>query len=502
MARTTRRHVSRAVSASVVAAALAFPVSLTTASAASHTGDGIAVGIPAQTTPPPPDPTTEPSPPEPPPTEPDAPSDETEPSEPSTPPDETEPTEPGDSPTSEGEEQDGTPDEDQSTASGEESDRTTTEPTVEQKEEIEEVTEVLTQETEEAPEELTPSVAQLTTVLQAAEKQETPPQEREGVIRSAKQIAAALEVINDSRTPPEVRKVLIVIVKQMVSALNSVSTAEVSPEERSTIVLTVQRCTSVLDLISDPSTPRELRDHLANTIKQLYRVLMWSTGAKPVPDKSAAPGGISAAQQSRQDAATIGVALETAGRSETSDGDRHGLAETADEASSSLQDSSDPRVSDEDRKEARREAEERLARLNEQMKKAAFAQGLPDVPLGEAAEVCTNAIFKSVPDNALVRGIEELSPARWETEGVKDYWKAKESGSDSLDVQAQLRNNKYDSAPFEVAPLVTGLAGVVPAGRLFGTVGIPGLHCLQSARQLDHQGVEVETWLQMVEEEA
>ncbi len=373
---------------------------------------------------------------------------------------------------------------------------------MEQKEKIEEVTEVLTQETEEAPEELTPSVAQLTTVLQEAEEQETPPQEREGVIESAKQIAAALEVINDPRTPPEIRKVLVVIVKQMVSALNSVSTAKVSPEERSTTVLTVQRCTSVLDLISDPSTPRELRDHLANTIKQLYRVLMWSTGAKPVPDKSAARAGISAAQQSRQDAATIGVALETAGWSETSDGDRHGLAESADEASSSLQDSSDPRVSDEDRKEARREAKERIARLNEQVKKTALAQGLPDVPLGKAAEVCTNAIFRSVPDRALARGIEELSPSRWETEGVKDYWKAKKSGSDSLDVQAQLRNNTYDSAPFDVAPLVTGLAGVVPAGKLFGTVGVPGLHCLQSARQLDRQGVEIKTWLQMAEEEA
>ncbi|MFE2279911.1 hypothetical protein ACFXAE_22285 [Streptomyces sp. NPDC059454] len=373
---------------------------------------------------------------------------------------------------------------------------------MEQKEEIEEVTEVLAQETEEAPEELTPSVTQLTTVLQATEKQEIPPQEREGVIGSAKEIAAALEVINDSGTPPEVRKELIVIVKQMVSALKSVSAAGAPPEERSAVVLTVQRCTSVLDLIGDPSTSRELREHLANSIKQLYRVLMWSTGAKPVPDGSAARSGISAAQQSRQDAATIGVALETIGRSETSDGDRHGLAETADEASSSLQDSSDPRVSDEDREEARRKADEQLARLNEQMKKTAFAQGLPDVPLGKAAEVCTNALFKSVPDRTLTRGIEELSPARWDAEGVKDYWKARESGSDSLDVQAQLQNNEYDNAPFDVAPLVTGLAAVVPAGRLFGTVGVPGLHCLQSARQLDRQGVEIETWLQMVEEEA
>ncbi|MFF5158085.1 hypothetical protein ACFY3N_17910 [Streptomyces sp. NPDC000348] len=376
------------------------------------------------------------------------------------------------------------------------------EPATEQKKEIEEVTDELIQKTAEAPEELTSSVAQLTTVLKMAEAPEVPPQEREGVIESAQNIAAALDVINDPRTPAEVREKLIVIVQQMISALDAVSDPSVPAEERAVTILTVQRCTSVLDLVGAPGTPRELREDVANSIDQVYRVLVPDKGSYSAPGESAAKSGISAAQQPRQDAATIGVALETTGRSETSEGNRIGLAETADEASSSVQESSDPTVSDMDREEARKEADEQLARLNEQLKKVILAQGLPDAPLGEAAEVCTNAVFESVSERSLTRGLEKMIPAQWNSEGVKDYWKAKESGSDALDVQAQLRNDTYDNAPFEVTGLVTGLARIVPADKLFGTVGTPGLHCLQSARQLGRQGVEAGTWLQMAEEES
>lgn len=444
---------------------------------------------------------TEPPPPTP--TDPSGPPTPTDPSEPTKPSEPSEPTKPDDTPTEGTQEPDGTPETDQSPEPEGESDRTTPEPTVEQEKEIEEVTEVLIQETTEAPEELTRSVEKLTTVLRTVEDPEISPQEREGAIGSAKDIAAALEVINGPGTPAEVRGKLIGIVKQMVAALDAASDPGIPLEERAVTILTVQRCTSTLDMIGDPETPRELRDHLVNSIDQVYHVLMSGEGAAPAPapGENAAKSGIRVTQRSRQDAATIGVALETTGRSETSGGDRNGLAETADEASSSLQENSDPRVSDKDREEARRKADEQLARLNEQLKKVAFAQGLPDVPLGEAAEVCANALFKSVPDRALTPGLEKLTPEQWDTEGVKDYWKARESGSDSLDVQAQLQNNEYANAPFEVAPLVTGLADVVPANRLFGTVGIPGLHCLQSARHLDQQGVVAETWLQMVEEE-
>ncbi|MFI2509009.1 hypothetical protein [Streptomyces sp. NPDC018972] len=373
-------------------------------------------------------------------------------------------------------------------------------PVAGQEKEIEKVTEELNQKMAEAPEELTSSVTRLTDVLEAVGAPDVPPQEREGVIESARDIAAALDVINDPGTPAEVREKLIGVVKRMISALDAVSDPSVPAEERAVTILTVQRCTSVLDLIGASGTPQEPREHLVDSINQVYQVLVPDEGS--YPGESSAKKGSSAARQPRQDAATIGVALETTGRSETSEGNRIGLAQTADEASSSLQDSSDPTVSDEDREEARREANEQLARLNEQLKKVALAQGLPDAPLGESAEVCTNAIFESVSERSLTQGLEEMIPARWNSEGVKDYWKAKESGSDALDVQAQLQNNKYDNAPIEVAQLITGLDHVVPADKLFGTVGVPGLHCLQSARHLDRQGVEAETWLQMAEEEA
>ncbi|MFI2424580.1 hypothetical protein ACH5A7_10845 [Streptomyces sp. NPDC018955] len=345
-------------------------------------------------------------------------------------------------------------------------------------------------------------MTQLTDVLETVGDPDVPPQEREGVIESAQDIAATLDVINDPGTPAEVREKLIGVVKRMISALDTVSDPSVPAEERAVTVLTVRRCTSVLDLIGASGTPREPREHLVNSINQVYQVLVPDEGSYPAPGESPAKRGISAAPQPRQDAATIGVALETSGRSETSEGNRIGLAQTADEASSSLQDSSDPTVSDEDREEARKEADEQLARLNEQLKKVALAQGLPDAPLGESAEVCTNAVFGSVSERSLTRGLEKTIPARWNSEGVKDYWKAEESGSDALDVQVQLRNNTYDNTPIEVAQLITRLDHVVPADKLFGTIGVPGLHCLQSARHLDRQGVEVETWLQMAEEEA
>jgi hypothetical protein len=375
-------------------------------------------------------------------------------------------------------------------------------PVTDQEKEIEKVTEELNQKLTEAPQELTSSVTRLTDVLETAGGPDVPPQEREGVIESAQDIAAALDVINAPGTPAEVREKLIGVVKRMISALGVVSDPGVPAEERAVTILTVQRCTSVLDLIGASGTPQEPREHLVNSINQVYRVLVPDEGSYPAPGESSTRSGISAAQQPRQDAATIGVALETTGRSETSEGNRIGLAQTADEASSSLQDSSDPTVSDEDREDARREADEQLARLNEQLKKVALAQGLPDAPLGESAEVCANAIFGSVSARSLTRGLEEMIPARWNSEGVKDYWKAKESGSDALDVQAQLQNNTYDNAPIEVAQLITGLDHVLPADELFGAVGVPGLHCLQSARHLDRQGVEAETWLQMAEEEA
>ncbi|MET7295670.1 hypothetical protein ABZS79_26650 [Streptomyces griseoloalbus] len=366
---------------------------------------------------------------------------------------------------------------------------------MEQKEEIEDVTTELNAETVEVPVELEPDVEQLTTVLQEAQAPETPPQEKDEIIASAKNIAAALEMIKDSTVPVEVREDVIGIVKQVTSVLEAASDPSVPPEEQALIILIVQRSTTVLKLIGDPATSPELREHLINTVEQLNRVVLRrSHGANM--------RGSSPAQGSLQSEMTIGVALASISESETSDGDRKGLAETADEASSSLQATSDPRVSEEDRDREQKELDEKMTRLEKRLEETAAAQGLPDAAAGKAAEVCANAMFKSVPEPKLIGGLTDLTPAKWDTEGVKDYWKSQESGNESLDVQAQLQNNTFDNSPFDVARLIPKLAGFVPADKLFGTVGTPGLHCLKSALHLDRQGVAAGTWVEKAQEMA
>ncbi|MER5209509.1 hypothetical protein ABT063_02680 [Streptomyces sp. NPDC002838] len=362
---------------------------------------------------------------------------------------------------------------------------------MEQNEEIEDVTVDLSQKLTEAPEELAPSVTQLITTLQEVEDPETSPQERDGVIRSAKEIVSTLETIDDPRTPDDLREELIGIVKQVTSALEVGSDPSVPPEDRAMTILTVQRSTSALDMIGDLTTPQELRVHLINIVNQVNYVLRRSHGANLK--------GSSDMERSVRYAVPMGVASATISDPETHDGERKGLAETTDEASSSLQEAGDPRVSEEDRAKAQEALDEEIARMKEKLEETVSAQGLPDVPLGKASEVCTNAVFDSVPEQVLIGGLQELTPADWDTEGVKDYWKAKESGTGSLDVLAQLQNNKYDNAPFEVARLITKLAEFVPASELFSTVGTPGLHCLQSARHLDQQGIKAGTWPQMAE---
>ncbi|MEU9351901.1 hypothetical protein AB0D65_12990 [Streptomyces griseoloalbus] len=499
MARTSRRHVSRTVGVSVVATALALPAGLSGAVAAPHVGNEITAEVPAQTTPPPPEPTpppSEPPPPPPPPTPTPAP---TEPTDAPTPtPSDTSAPEPSDTPapdspapttTDETKDPDGTPETDPESGSGEEPEQTVSESAVEQTEEIEDVTTELSEGTVEVPVELEPAVEQLTAVLQEAQNPETPPQEKDGVIKSAKNIAAALETIKDSRVPAEVREKLIGIVKQVTSVLEAASDPSVPPEERAMIILTVQRSTTVLKLIGDPATPPELRDHLINTVEQLNRVVLRRSHGGNMR-------GSSPAQGSLQSEMTIGVALATISESETSDGDRKGLAETADEASSSLQATSDPRVSEEDRDREQKELDEKMTRLEKQLEETADAQGLPDATPGKAAEVCADAMFQSVPEPKLIGGLTELTPAKWDTEGVKDYWKSRESGDKSLDVQAQLQNNRFDNAPFDVARLIPKLAEFVPADRLFGTAGTPALHCLKSALYLDRQGTGAGTWVE------
>lgn len=63
-----------------------------------------------------------------------------------------------------------------------------------------------------------------------------------------------------------------------------------------------------------------------------------------------------------------------------------------------------------------------------------------------------------------------------------------------------MRNNRHDAAPFEIGRLISRLdERVVPARDLVPTVGTPGLHCLRSARLLDEQGVETESWAELAQ---
>ncbi|MCT7356818.1 hypothetical protein N4P33_32450 [Streptomyces sp. 15-116A] len=465
-----------------MAAVVALSAGLTTGLAAPHAGGEVTAGTPAQTTPPPPA-TTPPS--DHPTTDPPA----TDP--PATPPGEPPDTGPTTSPPSRTPEPDNSPGDEESSAP--DGDEQSADGTVEaQRQEVEAVTAELSRVAADAPEELGPSVAELTGILRQTEAPETPPQEREGVIETARELTAALEAINDPRIPEDAREGLISAVKQVVATLDVAGEPSVPSEQRAATVLTVRRSASVLELIGDRTTSKALRKHLINSVRQTNSALMMSHEAK-TPANSASPQGFQAT-------ARIGVALATAGESETSDGRRNGLAGATDEASRSSKDANDPRMSEEDRAEARKELAKQLKRLKELLEDEAMARGLPDAPLGEAAEVCTNAVFESVSDQILAGKLKQLSPPPWEDTGVKDYWKSERSGDDSLDVHAQLRNNQHDDALFRVARLITRLAeDVVPARDLIPTVGTPGLHCLQSARQLDRQGVETATWLELAQ---
>lgn len=474
MAKTSRRHVSRTVCTMAVAAVLGWPAGMATVLAAPQAADEAAAGHPAQTTPPETGPSPEPSTTDPSSTE----SDEQDPG-PST----SASDEPQHSGDTGDDEQSPAPDEDDAAVEGAIAD---------QQQAVEAVTAELNRVAAEAPKELSSSVARLTGVLQQTQTPRTSPQERESVVETAQDLTSALETISDSRTPGQVREDLIESVKQLVSALDVANDPGAPPEHRAAAVLTVRRTATVLKLIGDRTTSTELRKHLTRSVRQTNAALAMNDDAKT-------PSG-SAPRPSARSAARIGVALATISESETSDGSRNGLADGTDDASSAMRDSSDPTVSEEDRARARKELDRQLRRLEKLLGKEAVARGLPDTSLGKAAELCTNAVFESVSDRVLAGKLRQLNPPPWADKGVKDYWKSEESGNDSLDVHAQLRNNEHDEALFRVARLLTRLAeDVVPAPDLVPTVGTPGLHCLRAARLLDRQGVTAETWLELAD---
>ncbi|GHB77032.1 hypothetical protein GCM10010377_79200 [Streptomyces viridiviolaceus] len=367
-----------------------------------------------------------------------------------------------------------------------------------QEEESNEVTEDLQQEREEVPEELVPSVEQLTTSLRAVQDPQTSTQERDGVIRIAQDVSSALEVVGDPETPRALRAQLAGLVHQVTSTLEAANTPGLQPEERRTVIWIAERSASALGVIGDRETPQELREQLAGTVKNVGSAVTRAANAHDAMVlENARPFGTAMATISDPNAPDEGR-RELA---QTTDDGRKELAQTTHEASSSLEEAGDPRLSDEERDEARKELEEQIDRMEKQLEEVASAQGLPDVQLGKAAEVCTNSLFDSVPDGTLTGNLKSLLPEEWNTEGVKDFWKSEEKGNDFLDVLTQLRNNEFADAPLEINRLIPKLADAVPASELFGITGSPALYCLRAAWQLDQDlGIRSGTWVKKAEE--
>jgi hypothetical protein len=285
------------------------------------------------------------------------------------------------------------------------------------------------------------------------------------------------------------REQLTGLVKQVTSTLTVGGDPRVPLEERSLIILVVKRATTTMGLICDPETPDELRGWLVTTVQQLSYALAQGQDSEQV--RSAARGG----QEIGPTALEVSNAAATAADPKTPEENREELARTTSEISSLLKKISSPSTSQEEKTQAEEAIRDRATRMNEQHEEAASAQGRPEEPLGKAAVVCVNAIFEAPPEDTLVRALRNLVPPKWGTEGVKDFWKTKDEGNDQLDVSAQLENNEHVHAPFEIAPLITVLAEIVPESKLLATLGKSARYCLSTADYLDEEGIPVGTWI-------
>ncbi|MEU0600401.1 hypothetical protein ABZ484_19475 [Streptomyces sp. NPDC006393] len=355
----------------------------------------------------------------------------------------------------------------------------------------------LDRQKEQVPQELVPSVGQLTASLRAVQDPKTPPQERDAVIRSARAVSSALKVIADPGTPGAVRGQLTGLVKQVTSTLDAANRPGLAPEDRRTAFFVADRTAPALRAIGDSRTPHGLRNDLAGAASGALSAVQRPARRSGEPTQQLRQ----AARQSHEAAQSVAVVVAESSDPSTPDDGKKELAQSAHEASASVNKADDPTASDEERDKARQEADRRIDSMERKLEEVISAHGLPDVPLGKAAEVCTNAVFDSAPQDTLGRNLKTLLPKKWSTEGVKDFWKSKEKGNDVLDVLTQLRNDAFADAPMEVERLVPGLAETVPARELFGTLGTPALHCLRAALQLDKDsGIQSGTWVKKAEE--
>ncbi|MFH8694747.1 hypothetical protein [Streptomyces chartreusis] len=476
MARTTRRYVLHRINASLLAAALALPAGVTSAVAAQQAPDAGRPEAPVQTPPPPPPepppaptPTTT-SPPAPPPPPP-----EPEPPPPKPPPPDDPP--PADEEQEEEQEQEQEQQQEQEQEQQQGEKEKTKDPPSEQTQAVEEVTTTLSARREDVPEELTASVDTVTAALRAAEAPDTTPQDRGAVTDSAKELASALEVISDDSTPAEVREQLTALVKQVTATLEAGQAPDVPPEDRSRLFLVVKRMTAAFGLVADAQTPQGVREPTVAAIRD--------TNEAEEQDKGRDETGL-----------TISSSMGLISDKQIPEKQRERLAEITAEVSRLMKRATDPEASPEERAEVQREMNDRTSRMKDEQEEAASAQEPPDSPLGEAAEVCTNAVFEAVSQRELSTGLEDVTPPDWDSTGVKDFWKASDEGNDVLDVRAQLENDEHTHAPFEVAPLITGLAEIVEGKDLTGKLGgKPAAHCRQTAVYLQEEGITTGSWL-------
>ncbi|MFF8400230.1 hypothetical protein ACF06P_01095 [Streptomyces sp. NPDC015684] len=335
-----------------------------------------------------------------------------------------------------------------------------------QRRELDDVTAELDRRKADVPEELVPVVEQLAATLRAVQDPRNTPQQRNGTISSARQVDAALGVIDAPETPQAVREQLTGAVREVTSLLDAANRPGSPPEEQRTKSRLAYRASPALRTIADTGTPPEVREAVTRIVRKV---------------RERADAGDA---RSMDAAKTMTASLLIISDPNTPDQERKHLARTTDEEGSSGD-----------------EQDDWTERMKKEQEEAASAQGLPDESLTKAAEVCTNAVFDSVPDGTLSRHLKSVIPDKWETEGVNDFWKSDEAANDSLDVLVQLRSRQLSGANLEIEQLVPRFADAVPAGDLFMTLGPQGLHCLRAALQLDQdKGVASGSWVRMAEE--
>ncbi|MFF9620648.1 hypothetical protein [Streptomyces griseosporeus] len=331
----------------------------------------------------------------------------------------------------------------------------------------------------DAPEELVPSVEQLTDVLQAVNDTQTPPQERDGAVRSARQVDSALDAISNPETPVEVRDRLTGLVPQVTAALSAANGSQ-TPPESGTLALVVARTASVLGVVADQDTPPDVENDLVGGADNVLSSVQEGTAGED-EDALGARGVRGAGGQTEWNM-LVSTGLETASDPNTPEDDRKGLAGAAHEAGASGP--GDP------------EAPEKKRRLEEELQAAIADQGLPDEQLGKAAEVCTTSVFESFPDTTLADDLESLTPDSWNSEGVRDFWKSQEAENDSLDVLAQLQDDKVYNTALAIKQMIPRLSESLPAEDLYSKLGVRALDCLQAAQRLNAEtGVESGSWL-------